>query len=116
MFLGYQAGYNDIGNENIVIGYNVSSVDTSGNYQLRIGNSQRDFIVGNSSGFIGIGTTTPTVSLQVATSTANATTTIEVGKTDQNKGSCLKMYDVAGTLQYVSIQGGSFAISATSCE
>ena len=74
--------------------------------RLRIGNDGR----------MGIGTTTPTTMFQVATSTANATTTVEFGKASQNKGSCLKMYDAAGTLQYVSIQGGSFAISATSCE
>ena len=73
-------------------------------------------VVINKTGNVGIGTTTPTTMFQVATSTANATTTIEVGKANQNKGSCLKMYDAAGTLQYVSIQGGSFAISATSCE
>ena len=72
----------------------------------------------DNSGLVGIGTTTPTVSLQVATTTASATTTVEFGKANQGSGagSCLKMYDAAGTLQYVSIQGGSFVISATSCE
>ncbi len=68
------------------------------------------------SGRVGIGTTTPTTMFQVATSTTNATTTIEVGKANQNKGSCLKMYDDAGAVKYVSINGTSFVISATSCE
>lgn len=67
-------------------------------------------------GNVGIGTTTPTVPLQVTTSSANATTTVEIGKLNQNKGSCLVMYDVAGTVQYVSIVSGAFVISATSCK
>ena len=63
--LGGAAGYNDTGTENIVIGYAISSVNTSGNYQLRIGNSQHDFIVGDSSGNVGIGVTSPSDKLDV---------------------------------------------------
>ena len=66
-------------------------------------------------GIVGIGTTTPTSSLQVTATTSNATTTIEIGKSGQSKGTCLVMYDKAGTVQYVSIQAGAFVISATSC-
>jgi hypothetical protein len=82
-----------------------SGVNYGGNY-LTLSNN----------GNLGIGTSTPSSQLQVATSTSNATTSIEVGKAGQNKGSCLVMYDNAGTAQYVSIVGGSFVISATSCK
>lgn len=68
------------------------------------------------SGKLGIGTTTPSSPLQVTVPTANATTSIEVGKSGQNKGSCLVMYDDAGTVQYVSISGGALVVSATSCK
>jgi len=78
-------------------------------------NSVTQFIVKHD-GSTGIGTSTPTTMFQVATSTSNATTTMEVGKANQNKGSCLKMYDDAGAVKYVSINGTSFVISATSCE
>ncbi len=67
-------------------------------------------------GNVGIGTTTPTAVLQATASAANATTTMEIGKSGQNKGTCLKMYDAAGTLKYVSIQGGSLTVSDSSCQ
>lgn len=68
------------------------------------------------SGLFGIGTTTPTTMFQVATSTNNATTTIEIGKVNQNKGSCLKMYNSVGTLTYCKIDGTTFSCSTTNCE
>lgn len=68
-----------------------------------------------SAGQVGIGTTTPDVPLQVTTASANATTTMEIGKANQNKGTCLKMYDAVGVLKYVSIQGGSLVVSDNSC-
>lgn len=64
---------------------------------------------------VGIGTTTPTYPLQVTTPTANATTTIEIGKDGQNKGSCLKMYNQAGTATYCYIAGTTFSCSTTPC-
>lgn len=70
----------------------------------------------DNSGNVGIGTTTPTTQLQATNSSDNATSTMEIGKTGQNKGSCLKMYDAVGTVKYVSIQGNSFVISDTSCQ
>ncbi|MDO8408282.1 MAG: hypothetical protein Q7S95_03560, partial [bacterium] len=72
------------------------------------------FAVSNA-GNVGIGTTTPTIPLQVTTTSGNATTSVEVGKVGQTKGSCLVMYDAAGTKQYVSIIGGVFVFSSTSC-
>jgi hypothetical protein len=73
----------------------------------------------NSLGQVGMGLgATPilTASLQVATTTTNATTTVELGKTGQNKGTCLVMYDVTGTVQYVTIQGGALVVSSVSCK
>jgi hypothetical protein len=81
---------------------------------LTVGTSQ--FVVQQTSGNVGIGTTTPTVPLQVTTSSANATTTVEFGKVNQTRGTCLKMYNSVGTLTYCKIDGATFACSATSCE
>ncbi len=127
--LGYKSGYNiTFGSNNIIIGANVNAphvaANPTNNQQLNIGN----LLYGNGIyngltpssapviGNIGIGTSTPTVPLQVTTAAANATTTVEFGKKGQTKGTCLKMYDDTGAVQYVSIQSGSFVISATSCQ
>lgn len=67
-------------------------------------------------GVVGIGTTTPTAVLQATTPTANATTTIEFGKANQNKGTCLKMYNSVGTLTYCQLSGTTWSCSTTSCE
>ena len=67
-------------------------------------------------GSVGIGSTSPTVPLQVTVSGSNATSSLEVGKAGQTKGSCLVMYDAVGTVQYVSIHDGAFVISASSCK
>ena len=63
------------------------------------------------------------VSLRSATSTplivsggSNASTTVEIGQPGQGKGSCLVLYDQAGTVQYVSIKAGTFVITSTSCK
>jgi len=77
--------------------------------------SEFAFVI-NDAGNVGIGTSTPTVPFQVATPSSNATTSIEVGKASQNKGSCLVMYDMTGAVQYVTIQGGAFVVSAASCK
>lgn len=70
----------------------------------------------DSQGRVGIGVTAPSASLEVATSTSNATTSIAVGKAGQNKGSCLIMYDATGAVKYVSIVSNAFVISNTSCQ
>lgn len=64
---------------------------------------------------LGIGVSAPTAPLEVATLSSNATTTVVVGKSGQNKGSCLELYDVTGTVVYVTVQGGALVVSATSC-
>lgn len=63
---------------------------------------------------VGIGTTTPIADLQVATSTANATTSVQFGKANQNKGTCMTFYDTAGTPVYGYFPAGSVTITYTS--
>jgi hypothetical protein len=72
----------------------------------------------DSAGNVGIGTTTPITQLQVATSTANATTTLTVGKASQNKGSCLELFDSAGTAVYAYVKPNdtAFTLSTVSCK
>ncbi len=69
-------------------------------------------------GFVGIGTVAPSSPLQVVASTTNATTSITIGQPGQNKGSCLVLYDAAGTVIYAYVAAGAttFTLSATSCK
>jgi hypothetical protein len=94
----------DYGSSNV--GY--FSIDSSAS-------AHQDIFTINPRGSVGIGVSSPSASLEVATSTSNATTTVVIGKASQNKGSCLVMYDAAGAVKYVSIQAGAFVISATAC-
>ena len=67
---------------------------------------------------LGIGTSTPVTPLHVTTTSANATSTLTVGKVGQNKGTCLEFFDQAGTAVYFSIVAGAttFTGSADSCK
>jgi hypothetical protein len=67
---------------------------------------------------VGIGTTSPVSSLQVVASTTNATTTVTIGQSNQNKGSCLVLYDAGGNAVYASVASGAttFTLSTTSCK
>jgi hypothetical protein len=68
------------------------------------------------SGSIGIATTSPVANLQVANG-SNATTTMEVGSSGQNKGSCLKLYRTDGSAIYAYIAAGAttFTLTTTAC-
>ena len=67
-------------------------------------------------GNFGAGTTSPVANLQVTNSTPNATTTAEFGRSGQNKGSCIKLYDEVGTAYYLKVAtGGTLNLSATAC-
>lgn len=69
-----------------------------------------------SDGKTGIGTTTPVANLQATHGTANSTTTIEFGRSGQNKGTCIKLYDEVGTPYYLKVAtGGTLNLSATAC-
>jgi len=81
-------------------------------------NGRTPFFIKQSTGHVGIGTTTPTTQLQVTATAANATSTLTVGKVGQNKGSCLELFDSAGTAVYAYVAAGAttFTLSATSCK
>jgi hypothetical protein len=65
---------------------------------------------------VGISTTSPVANFQVANG-SNATTTMEVGSTGQNKGSCLKLYRTDGSAIYAYIAAGAttFTLTSTAC-
>lgn len=67
-----------------------------------------------SGGNVGVGTTTPVANFQVTNASANATTTIEVGKSGQSKGSCVKLYDATGVGWYYTPAVGTGALTAAS--
>ena len=70
-----------------------------------------------SSGTVGVGTSTPVADFQVTNASANATSTMEIGKSGQTKGTCLKIYDSAGTAWYVTVStGGTLSASASTCK
>ncbi len=75
-------------------------------------------VINPNGGNTGIGTSTPTTQLQVTATASNATTTLTVGKKSQNKGSCLELFDAAGTAVYAYVAAGAstFTLSATSCK
>jgi hypothetical protein len=110
IFLGYSShGVIGVDGNDINFKTGITGADTStGSTRLTI----------KSTGFVGIGVTAPTVPLQVATSSSNATSTLTVGKTGQNKGSCLELFDAAGTAVYAYVAAGAstFTLSATSCK
>lgn len=72
-----------------------------------------------SGGNFGIGISGPVANFQATNSTANATTTIELGQTGQNKGTCMKMYDETGAAAYLYVKhsGGAptLSVSTTAC-
>lgn len=62
----------------------------------------------------GIGTSTPIAVFQATATTSNATTSIQFGKPNQNKGTCITYYDAGGTPLYGFIATGATAFTYTS--
>lgn len=56
---------------------------------------------------LGIGTTTPLANFQVTTLSANATTSVEFGKSGQNKGDCITHFRTDGSALYEFIAAGA---------
>lgn len=83
---------------------------------FNVRNGGSSYFLINAAGKVGIGTTTPAANLQVTTITANATSSLQVGKANQNKGSCLTYYDTAGTPVYMYFAAGSTAPTYTSTQ
>jgi hypothetical protein len=89
-----------------------------------VGNAQIGYSSGQtgpSNGLIvngntGIGTSTPIANFQVANG-SNATTTMEIGSSGQNKGSCLKLYRTDGSAIYAYVAAGAtiFTLTTTAC-
>ena len=104
-------------NGGLTVGYsalfNSSLAVTSSN-----GISTTTTFIASPNGYVGIGIPTPSSPLQVVAPTTNATTTVEIGRTGQGKGSCLVLYDAAGTAVYAYVAAGAttFTLSATSCK
>jgi hypothetical protein len=65
---------------------------------------------------VGISTTSPVANFQVANG-SNATTTMELGSSGQNKGSCLKLYRTDGSAIYAYVAAGAttFTLTTTAC-
>jgi len=63
----------------------------------------------------GTGTTTPAADFTAQASSTNATTTVELGKSGQTKGTCIKMYRTDGSAIYAYVMAGAttFTLSTT---
>jgi hypothetical protein len=77
-------------------------------------------VSGNSyinAGNFAVGTSTPVANFTAQATSTNATTTIEEGKSGQNKGSCLKKYRTDGSAIYEFIAAGatSYTLTTTPC-
>lgn len=88
-----------------------SNVPTGKSYYWGINGTK--YLTLSSLGQFGVGTTTPIADFQVASSTSNATTSIQFGKPNQNKGTCITYYDTAGTPVYGFIAAGATAFTYT---
>ena len=67
-------------------------------------------------GPVGAGSSTPVANFQVANG-SNATTTMEIGSSGQNKDSCLKLYRTDGSAIYAYVAAGAttFTLTTTAC-
>jgi hypothetical protein len=68
-------------------------------------------------GKLSAGSSTPVADLTATDAAANATTTVQLGKTGQNKGTCIKLYTDAGAAVYLHATSTSqpLYVSATAC-
>lgn len=62
---------------------------------------------------LAAGTTTPNADVQFTTASGNATSTAEIGKTGQNKGSCIKMYRYDGAAVYLTVNNSNALVVST---
>lgn len=67
-------------------------------------------------GRFAIGSSTPNAIAQFTQSGANATSSIEIGKSGQNKGSCIKLYRYNGAAVYLTVNNSNtLVVSTTAC-
>ena len=91
------------------------------NPHVAISASSSDIRLGASANFFDLDTriTRPAANnLQLTAMTANATTTITLGRSGQNKGTCLELFDHAGNPVYLSVAPGAdtVSVSPVSCK
>lgn len=80
------------------------------------GNTGSNIYLDTVTNAIGIGSSTPLATWQVTATTANATSTLEIGKKGQTKGSCIKMYRYDGTGVYLTVNSANaLVVSTTTC-
>jgi len=90
------------------IEYDYSETSNYGYIQARTANvAFRNFALNPFGGNLGIGTTTPTANFQATNQSSNATTSIQFGKANQNKGTCRTEYDTAGNPVYLYFAAGA---------
>lgn len=99
----------------LVVGFgiflSVGFVDAAGVYLS--GNSGGNIYIDTATGSIGIGSSTPLATWQITSTSTNATTTLEIGKKGQNKGSCIKMYRNDGTAVYLTVTNLNVLVVST---
>jgi hypothetical protein len=132
---------NQIGSGNIGLGYFAGAYETGSN-TFYVDDQDRTNTAGDKAGALLYGTFNATPASQTLTinasttiaqnlkvggnsnsanlqvkNTVNATTTVEMGSSGQNKGSCLKMYRTDGSAIYAYVAAGAttFTLSTTAC-
>lgn len=70
------------------------------------GGTNRYFTV-TGNGNVGVGTSTPRAVFQATATSSNATTSVQYGKPNQNKGSCVTYYRTDGTPLYMFFAAGA---------
>lgn len=90
----------------------VSGLPTSnGAYVVKLPSSGSAWI---NSGLFAFGSSTPVATLQVTATSSNATTSLQVGKAGQTKGTCLTIYTATGTPVYMTVQSYSGGVPVAS--
>jgi hypothetical protein len=99
------------GNVYLVGGAKSPAGGVNGNVLLAI--TSTGVVMGN----VGIGTSSPVANFDVSNASSTATTTISLGNSQSNKGTCLKLFRTDGTPIYASVAAGAttFTLSTTAC-
>lgn len=110
-FVFNAAGQNYVGMQ--AFGVSASNSRLSLGYTSAVTTNITEALTILDNGNVGVGTTTPIATFQVTNPSANATTSVQFGKPNQNKGTCLTYYDTAGTPVYGFITAGATAFTFT---
>lgn len=103
-------GYNAVG----VAEINSTTAGTLRDLTMRSASTTGQTVLATGSGFVGVGTSTPTRLLDIF---STGTTTLRVDSNSTTKGSCLTLKDSDGVgYTYVTVSNGVLTASAISCE